>query len=403
MTSTLTEKRELHDLALLGGNALFARVRPIGQLAQPNPRRFFELAKGCFERRRLSNNGPLVQELEARLARFHQVEHCIAYANAGLALIVVIQSLTAGRRGTVIIPTFTYTGLPHIVRWAGQTPRFCDIDRHTHTMTAATVAAAIDEATLLVLGVHQANSPCPIEALQALCDLHDVPLLFDAVHGLGAHYKGVPIGRFGRAEVFSLHATKVLNGFEGGYVTTNDGDLAALLQRKRNFGYTGESSIDTPGMNGKLNELHAASALAALDDLPAILKRNRERIAAYERAFEDIPGLSWIPYPAEDASNHEFPLLQVAADFPVTRDVLVEILRAEGALARPYYSPPLHLQDAPDHPSLPVSEALAQSIIQMPTGESVDLDDIEAIARLVRFVARHGTRIREARRGTPHS
>lgn len=390
------EKRQVTDLALFGGRPLFDRIRPIGQLANPDPQRFFNLMKGAFERRRLSNNGPLVQELEARLAEFHAVAHCIAYANAGLALIVLIESIACGRKGSVIIPTFTYSGLPHIVRWAGQTPVFCDIDPDTHTLTAASVGAALREDTLMVLGVHQANSPCPIDPLQSLCTSRDLPLLFDSVHGLGATYRGKPIGGFGLAEVFSLHATKLLNGFEGGYVTTDNDELAALLRRKRNFGYTGECSIDTLGLNAKLNEIHSASALAALDALPAIIDRNHARLDAYRRAFEGIPGLSWVAYPDQNTTNAEFPLLRIAADWLVPRDALVAILRAEGALARPYYAPPLHLQHDQRHPPLPVAETLSRCIIQMPAGERVDARDIERLAALFRFIASNAEAVRTA-------
>lgn len=392
----MTGKKALSDLALFGGKPLFSQVKSIGQLAQPNQARFFALARKCFAERRLSNNGPMVQLLERRLADFHRVPCCIAYANAGLALIALIQSIAAGRTGSVVIPTFTYAGLPHIVRWAGQVPLFCDVDRDTHTLTAETASAAMAADTIMLLGVHQANSPCPIDELEALCRARGITLLFDSVHGLGATYAGTPIGGFGQAEVFSLHATKLLNGFEGGYITTHDENLADLLRRKRNFGFTGESSIDTLGMNAKLNELHAASALAALDDLPALIERNRSRIEAYRESFADIPGISWIPYATENKTNHEFPLLQIAPDWPLARDTLVSILRAEGALARPYYAPPLHLQDNPSHAPLPVAEALSGQIVQMPAGESLSRDGIDTLAALVDFAYIHAESISSA-------
>lgn len=392
----MTEKLRITDLALFGGQPLFDRVRPIGQLTKPDPERFFALMKGAFARRRLSNNGPLVQELEARLAALHATTHCIAYANAGLALITLINILAGGRRGSIIIPTFTYTGLPHIVRWAGQEPRFCDVDAETHTLTAATVKAALQEDTLMVLGVHQANSPCPIEPLVALCSAQNLPLIFDSVHGLGATHLGKPIGGFGQAEVFSLHATKLLNGFEGGYITTNNDELADLLRCKRNFGFTSESSIDSLGLNAKLNEIHAANALAGLDTLPATITRNRERLAAYQNSFADLVGISWIAYLTPDTTNCEFPLLRLAPDWPIPRDALVAILRAEGALARPYYAPSLHLHDDPQHILLPVAEMLSKNIIQMPTGESVSPADVECLAALVRFVAANADGVRAA-------
>ncbi|AMO35707.1 DegT/DnrJ/EryC1/StrS family aminotransferase [Thauera humireducens] len=392
----MTDKHAVADLALFGGRPLFDRPRPIGQLAKPDTERFFSLMKSAFDSRRLSNNGPLVQELEARLADYHAVRHCIAYANAGLALITLIETIADGRKGSVVIPTFTYTGLPHIVRWAGLTPVFCDVAPDTHTLTATSVADALRDDTIMMLGVHQANSPCPIDELSAMCEQFGLPLLFDAVHGLGATFRGKPIGGFGIAEVFSLHATKLLNGFEGGYITTNDDELAALMRRKRNFGYSGESSIDTLGLNGKLNEVHAASALASLDKLPVVISRNHARLDAYQQAFRGIPGISWIPYPGDEATNAEFPLLKLATDWPIPRDALVSILRAEGALARAYYAPALHLQDDSRHRSLPVAEALAQCIVQMPTGEMVNTTDIARLASLVQFVSSNAAAIRAA-------
>lgn len=380
-------KSDVSSLALLGGPPIFTDPLPIGQLVQPDAARFFLLARECFERRRFSNNGPLVQLLEQRLKTLHHTEHCVAFANAGLALIILLETLADGRQGKVIIPSFTYAGLPHIVRWAGLQPVFCDIHPEWHTLTAESVARVLDDDCLAVLGVHQANSPCPIDALVKLCEDRGVTLLFDSVHGLGADYHGTPLGGFGRAEVFSLHATKILNGFEGGYITTNDADLANVLQRKRNFGFLGEATIDTLGMNAKLNELHAAAALAAIDGLPAVIARNRERIEEYQRAFSGISGLSWIAYSKEHATNYEFPLLRVAPSWRPGRDLLVELLRAEGALARPYYAPPLHRQDDPCHAPLPVAESLAGCIVQMPAGVRTQASDIAKLAELTDFIA----------------
>ncbi len=168
------------------------------------------------------------------------------------------------------------------------------------------------------------------------------------------------------------------------------------MRRKRNFGYSGESSIDTLGLNGKLNEVHAASALASLDKLPVVISRNHARLDAYQQAFRGIPGISWIPYPGDEATNAEFPLLKLATDWPIPRDALVSILRAEGALARAYYAPALHLQDDSRHRSLPVAEALAQCIVQMPTGEMVNTTDIARLASLVQFVSSNAAAIRAA-------
>ncbi|MBI4996373.1 MAG: aminotransferase class I/II-fold pyridoxal phosphate-dependent enzyme [Rhodocyclales bacterium] len=395
-------KRCIEDLACFGGPPLFARPLPIGQLAMPDEDAFFGYARQTFSNRRLTNNGPLVQELELRLAALHQVDHCIAFANASLAIILLIHLLAAGRRGEVIMPAFTYAGLPHLARWAGQTPRFCDIEADSHTLDPAAVAAAITDDTTAILGVHQVNSPCRILDLSAIAEQRGIPLIFDAVHGVACTFGGQPIGRFGRAEVFSLHATKLLNGFEGGYATTNDRRLAEDLRCSRNFGFIGESEVSALGMNAKLNELHAACALAGLDRLDDCIARNRARVVAYQEAFAGIPGLGWLPYgeatgDVAERHNYEFALLQVPADWPLTRNQVVTLMRAEGALARAYYDPPLHHSPhCPEGiavPDLPVTERLAQAFVQMPVGELVTTAEVVQLAVLFRFLHSHGEQI----------
>ncbi|MBF0169635.1 MAG: aminotransferase class I/II-fold pyridoxal phosphate-dependent enzyme [Nitrospinae bacterium] len=396
-------KRRLDDLALFGGPPLFDAPRPIGQLAAGSPETFFTYAKRMYDAKRLTNNGPLVQELEERLAHLHQVTQCIAFCSASVALIAALKILAQGKRGEVIMPAFTYAGLPHLARWAGLSPRFCDIDAVTHTLDPERVAEALGPETVAVLGVHQVNSPCFIDALDAITRDKGVPLFFDSVHAVGATYRGRPLGGFGRAEIFSLHATKLINGFEGGYVTTNDEGLAYQLRLVRNFGFTGSDTITTLGVNGKLNEVHAALALSSLEGLDAVIAGNRRRYERYREQFAPLKGYPLFPYPEGEKVNFEFALLEIGADAPLSRDRLVRLLRAENALARPYYSPPLHrsehMPEGLPVPSLPVTEAASLRYIQMPVGERVSEEDIQQLAELTAFALDHGPAI-TARMGT---
>lgn len=385
----MQKKLTIDDLALFGGKPLFAHVRPIGQLAVPDEARFFALAEKAFERRCLAG-GPIAAELEDRLAHLHGVRHCIANANATLALIILIHVLAKGRRGEVIMPAFTYPGLPHIAKWAGQVPRFCDIDRETHALAPSAVEAAVGSKTTVILGVHQVNSPCFIDELTEISARTGVDLIFDSVHGAHCTYQGRPIGQFGRAEVFSLHATKLLNGFEGGYITTNDDSLADTLRAFRNFGFRSGAKAETLGMNSKLNEIHAALALSCLDHQGQVIARNKERYEAYQAAFEGLPGLSWVRYPDDGEQwNYEFALLDVGEGWPLTRDQTITLMRSENALARPYYDPPLHLSPhvpkGLETPSLPVTEELSKRFIQMPVGERLSFEDISRLGALFRF------------------
>ncbi len=365
----------------------------------PDQGRFFALAREIYVNQRLTNNGPLVQRLEERLAELHDVRHCIAFSNACLAIVTLLCHLAGDRHGEVIMPAFTYVGLPHLAQWAGQMPRFCDVDAESHTLDPAAVAAAIGKQTTAIMGVHQVNAPSHIDALSEIADAHGIPLIFDAVHGIGCTHRGKAIGGFGRAEVFSLHATKLLNGFEGGYITTNDETLSEAMRSMRNFGFVGESKVATLGLNAKLNEVHAACALASIDRLPEIIASNRERVKVYRDTFAAIPGLGWLSYGNDgEARNYEYALLSVPPGWPLRRDKLIDLIRAEGALARAYYSPPLHLSShcPPEARAiLPVTERLAGEFIQMPVGELVGEEEVEKLAELFIFMHDHAVEIRQ--------
>lgn len=391
-------KRRVEDLALFGGPPLFASPRPIGQLDAPPVDAYLELLRVPFEARHLTNGGPLVNRLEEQLCDYHEVRNCVAVANAGLGLTMLMQLFARGTQGEVIMPAFSYRGLPHFSQWAGQVARFCDVDPLTHGLDPVAVEASISDQTTSILVVCNFNSPGPIDELCEVGERHGVPVILDSVYGLGCSYKGKLLGGFGRAEVYSTHATKLLNGFEGGYITTNDDNLAAALRWQRNFSLQGmrpsgaEGWHHALGLNAKLNELHAAMALLSLGRLEGVIQRNKLRYDSYRAEISAIDGLSLLPCLDEgtDRRNYQMAVLEVGQDWPLTRDQTIVLLDAEGARIGPYYSPPLHrsphrLKGISD-PTLPVAEALAARFIQLPVGELVSLDDVAEVGALLRFV-----------------
>ncbi|MGF7176570.1 DegT/DnrJ/EryC1/StrS family aminotransferase [Azospirillum doebereinerae] len=385
----MTESNEagsLAELAVFGAAPLFSRARTTGQLANRDPDRFFALASGAFERRWLTNQGPLVQELEERLCRFHGTAHCVTFANACFALALALRTLARPGAKRVLLPALTFRGLPHLIRWAGLEPQYCDVDPVTHTLAPESLARHIGPDTAAVLAVDNVNALCDIDAIERLTGAAGVPLLMDCVYGIGGSYGRDRVGSRGRASVFSLHATKLINGFEGGYLTTDDDALALDLRSQRNFGFGDDGLVRQLGLNGKLNELHAAFALSNLPHVQSIVDGNAERFAAYRHGLAGIPWVSFADY-SRSPGTYSLVLLRVAPDAPYTRDALIRILRAENALVRPYYAPPLHRVDpvpasggAPAV-ELPVSDQVSREFIQMPVGDLVSVEDIGAISR----------------------
>ncbi|MBG0790489.1 MAG: DegT/DnrJ/EryC1/StrS family aminotransferase [Desulfovibrionaceae bacterium] len=383
-------KKRVDDLALFGGQAEFASARPIGQLAIGPDEAFFNQAKRIFDGRRLTNNGPLVRDLEDSLCELHQVAECVSLCSASLAIMVLLKLLAVKGRTEVIMPAFTYPGLPHLAQWAGLTPRFADVLPTVHTLDPASVDKVASQDTAVILAVHQVNSLCDVAGLEYVAGKYGIPVVYDSVHGVGCTCDGARVGGYGVAEVFSLHATKIVNGFEGGYVTTNDAALAEKLRLARNFGFVGQDAISQCGVNGKLNELHAALALASLESVGEVIRRNRERYEQYLRHFLRVPDCSFLRYGEDSEWNYEFVLLELSPAWKMSRDDVVAVLRRENALARPYYSPPLHLSphmpEGLPVPSLPVTEQEAEKYIQMPVGELVDEDTIVRLAGLIAFM-----------------
>jgi dTDP-4-amino-4,6-dideoxyglucose len=398
-------KTSIDSLAVFGGPPLFERSRPIGQLTAPDVEEFLGSLRAVFELRRLTNDGPLVQQLERRLAAFHDTRHCVALANAGIGITMLLQLFARGRRGEVIMPSFSYRGLPHFARWAGQEPRFCDVEEDSHALDPRAVEAAINSRTTAILAVCNCHSTGDIAGLCRAAERAGIPILFDSVDALGGTHRDRRLGGFGQAEVYSVHATKLLNGFEGGYITTNIDRLAALLRWQRNFCLAGFEPAGAGadedlvlGVNAKLNEIHAAMALLSLDRLDETVNRNRARASAYRAMCDGLPGIQLVLSPrCEALSNCARLVAELTMPWPLSRDQMVALLRAEGMPVAAYYHPLLHWSDAlGDGPRqhLPVSEALAGRFLQLPSGDLVSIGDIGSIDALLKFVAVNGGAIR---------
>jgi len=390
-------KKTLHDLHLHGGPKLFEIPVSTSNLVRPDVERFLDYSRRFYTAGQYTNNGPLVQELERRLAAFHQVSHCVSFSNGFWALVLAIRCLALQGRTEVVMPSLTYRRLGDVVNWAGLVPRFCEVDRQSLAISAETAAPYLGRNTALIIGVHPIVNCCDAIGLQHLAYEHSIPLLFDAVESVYETLEGRKVGSFGHAEVFSMHASKLVNGFEGGYLTTNDCDLALRLASMRSFSFSGPDRVLELGANAKLNEIHAAMALASLDDLNDQVERNRKSYRTYQRCLADLEGLRLLAFDESEQTSYKSILVELTEDWPLTRAMTIQYLNAEGVLARAYYSPPLH-QKPTSYPitaaPLPVTEYLAERYLLLPCGHLTSLEDIEAIVELLRFLKLHAASIR---------
>ena len=208
------------------------------------------------------------------------------------------------------------------------------------------------------------------------------------------------IGGFGDAEVFSFHATKFFNAFEGGAVTTNNDELAKRLRGMRNFGFAGLDMVVDIGTNGKMSEVSAAMGLTSLESLDEFIRINYENYLAYSKGLAGIPGVQLINYTEKEKNNYQYVVMEIDENAAgLSRDLLVKILHAENILARRYFYPGCHQMEPyrSYFPNarliLPETEKLTLKVLQLPTGTAVGKAEIDQICELIRFVFSNGQEI----------
>lgn len=386
--------RSTADLAINGAPPAFDEPLHVGRPNIGNRDAFLQRVGQILDNQWLTNNGPMVQEFEQRIADYLGVKHCVAMCNGTIALEIAIRAL--GLTGEVIVPSWTFVATAHALYWQGITPVFADIDPTTHNLDPNAVRRMITPRTTGIIGVHLWGRAAPIDELQAIADQHGLKLMFDAAHAFGSTYRGQSIGRFGECEVFSFHATKSFNTMEGGAVTTNDDELADAMRLIRNFGFAGYDNVIHPGTNGKMIEVCAAMGLANLGELDRVFAGNLETQSAYREALHDIPGISIIEYDRNEAGNYHYVVLEIDETCTVSRDQIITTLHAENVLARRYFWPGCHrmkpYRDIFPHAGLmlPNTQIVSNRVVVLPAGPSVTRNDIRLICDAIRALHRWG-------------
>lgn len=391
-------KQRVDDLALLGGSPAFERPLHVGRPNLGDRQRLLDRINDLLDRVWLSNDGPYLAEFERRVADIVGVKHCVATCNGTVALEILIRAV--GLSGEVIVPSFTFVATAHALQWLGVRPVFADVDPRTHTLDPIAVERAISPRTTGIIGVHLWGQACDIEGLSAVARRHDLTLLFDAAHAFGCSYRRQMVGNFGAAEVFSFHATKFCNAFEGGAVVTNDDTLAERVRLMRSFGFADYDTVLDVGTNGKMSEAAAAMGITSLESIDAFVSTNYRNYARYRDALADLPGVRLLPYDERDQHNYQYVVLEIEeAVAGVSRDQVQAVLWAENVFARRYFYPGCHHHEPyrsslpQGAPPLPVTERLAREVLCLPTGTAIGAHEIDGICGILRLVIAYGAEV----------
>jgi dTDP-4-amino-4,6-dideoxygalactose transaminase len=317
------------------------------------------------------------------------VAHAVAVASCTAGLMLTFRALEPA--GPVLLPSFTFSASAHAVAWVGARPRFIECDPATFLADLDDGRTQIGGASALLI-THVFGAPAAPGEWEKVAADAGIPLVFDAAHALGSRHRGVPIGGFGDAEVFSMSPTKPVIAGEGGIVATNREDIAGVIRIGRDYGNPGDYDTRFVGLNARMSEFHAAMALESLGDLDEHLVTRSALAARYRDQLADIPGIRvQVLEPDDESTWKDFTVAVDAAEFGCTRNELASALRTEGIDTRSYFDPPVHRQQshaaAADRP-LPTTDRVASQVISLPLYPALEPIDVDRVASVVADVGR---------------
>lgn len=386
---------KLERLAVFGGTPVFPLPLHVGIPNIGDKHRLFERIEDILNRRVLTNRGPMVREFEERIADYVGVRHCISMSNGTVALEIVTRAL--GLANEVITPSMTFVATAHALQWQQITPVFCDIRPGGYHMDPARIKGLVTPRTTGILPVNLWGHPCDIDTTLSVAGKYGLPVVFDSAHAFGCSYRGKMIGGFGSAEVFSFHATKFINSFEGGAVVTDNDELAEKVRLMQNFGFEGRERVGHVGINGKMTEVEAAMGLTSLEAMDQFVEHNRQNYQAYQEGLQGISGVELVDYDERERCNYQYIVMEIDERIAsVTCEELLEVIIAENVDARRYFYPGCHRME-PYRSYFPNAgmllentEKLLDKVLTLPTGTAISVDEIRKITALIARVVNSG-------------
>jgi dTDP-4-amino-4,6-dideoxygalactose transaminase len=335
--------------------------------------------KQIWSRGWLTNNGPLVNELELRLKDYLKIEYLLYVVNGTTALQVAIKAL--GLTGEVITTPFSYVATTASLIWEGCEPVMVDILPDTLNIDPGRIEAAITTRTTGIVATHVYGNACDVDAIEAIAAAHGLKVIYDGAHAFAANYRGRSLLAYGDVATTSFHATKLFHTGEGGMVCARQPELLRRMSLMRNFGHTSPTDFECIGINGKASELHAAMGLCNLNYIAEILRLRRELSLHYNGALQDIP----VRRPKiTDHCDYNYAYYPVIFGSESVLTTVMTVLTAHHIFPRRYFYPSLsQLAYLPQRFVTPISDDLSRRILCLPLYHSLSKEEIDMVCRLI--------------------
>lgn len=355
----------------------------------PDLKEFMPYLEQIWQNKILTNNGPFHQQLEDELCKYLGVKYISLFSNGTLALITALQALKI--TGEVITTPFSFVATTHALWWNNIKPVFVDIEPQTFTLDPQKIEAAITPNTTAILPVHVYGNPCYVDEIEKIAKKHSLKVIYDAAHTFGARLNGVSLCNFGDLSILSFHATKVFNTFEGGAIVCHDENMKHHIDNLKNFGFRGETVVEEPGINAKMNEVQAAMGLLQLRYIDDNIKKRKFVVDLYRDYLCGVYGISLMnDLPNVTHSYSYFPILVNKEKFGISRDDLYQKLKENNIFSRRYFYPLIsrlsgyRALSSANPTNLKVAEKIAESVLCLPIYPELSKKEVTKIVNLIK-------------------
>lgn len=359
---------------------------PVTRSSMPEMEEYIEEIKSIWDSCWLTNMGEKHEELTKQLADYLKVSNLSLMVNGHMSLEMALQAFEL--TGEVITTPFTFASTTHAIVRNGLKPVFCDIRESDYTMDPEKIEPLITEKTSAIVPVHVYGNICDVERIEAIGKKYGLKVIYDAAHAFGEEKKGVGVGAFGDASIFSFHATKVFHTIEGGAVAFRDEEIGEHLYHLKNFGIMGEGIVEDVGANAKMNEFCAAMGLCNLRHIDVQIEMRKKAVEQYRKRLEQVPGIRLKVQQEGVKENYAyFPILIEKEIFGKSRDELYGALREQEIYSRKYFYPLTSdfdcYRERFSSEETPVAKEIAEKILVLPLWAEMPLSIVDRICDIM--------------------
>jgi dTDP-4-amino-4,6-dideoxygalactose transaminase len=345
----------------------------------PNKEKYQKYVDDIYANGWVTNNGPMVKNLEKRLAEYLGVKNIILVSNGTVALEIAYRALDV--KDYAITTPFSFVATTSSLVTNGIKPIFADINPNTLNINPKNIRKSITKNTSAIVPVHVFGNSCDVEEIAQIAKENNLKVIYDAAHAFDVKYKGQSVLNYGDISTLSFHATKLFHTIEGGALIVNDDSLVQKIRFLINFGIENTASIPELGTNAKMNEFEAAMGLCVLDDIEEIKQKRQEIIELY---CHELKGLIKFQEKNKNAiENYSY--------FPVVFTSEDQLLKVQKALneqeifPRRYFYPSLDtLSYIEPKQEMPISRAISKKILCLPVYAELEVDTVSYIIKIVK-------------------